>query len=89
MVGELGASQTQVIIKLKNKKFIKNCRLISLNVDIKLISTALAFRLKKNVYSTTVNENQVAFVNNRFISESGRLVSNVLEITNSLEIEGF
>lgn len=89
MVGELGASQTQVIIKLKNKKFIKNWRLISLNVDIKLISTALAFRFKKNVYSTTVNENQVAFVNNRFISESGRLVSNVLEITNSLEIEGF
>ena len=31
-----------------------------------------------------MNENQVAYVNNRFISES----SDVLEITNSLNIEG-
>ena len=35
-----------------------------------------------------MNENQVAYVNNRFISESGRLISDVLEITNSLNIEG-
>ena len=35
-----------------------------------------------------MNENQVAYVNNRFISESGRLISDVLEITNSLDTEG-
>ena len=35
-----------------------------------------------------MNENQVAYVNNRFISESGRLISDVPEITNSLDIEG-
>ena len=35
-----------------------------------------------------MNENQVAYVSNRFISESGRLISDVLEITNSLDIEG-
>ena len=35
-----------------------------------------------------MNENQVAYINNRFISESGRLMSDVLEITNSLDIEG-
>ena len=35
-----------------------------------------------------MNENQVAYINNRFISESGRLISDVLEITNSLDIEG-
>ena len=35
-----------------------------------------------------MNENQVAYVNNRFISESGRLISDVLEITSSLNIEG-
>ena len=35
-----------------------------------------------------MNENQVAYVNNRFISESGRLISDVLEITNSLNIKG-
>ena len=35
-----------------------------------------------------MNENQVAYVNNRFISESGWLISDVLEIINSLNIEG-
>ena len=39
-------------------------------------------------YLTIVNENQVVYVNNRFISESGRLTSDVLEISNSLDIEG-
>ena len=34
-----------------------------------------------------MNENQVAYVNNRFITESGRLIFDVLEITNSLDIE--
>ena len=33
-----------------------------------------------------MNQNQVAYVNNRFISESGRLISDVLEITNGLDI---
>ena len=41
----------------------------------------------KSVISTIVNENQVAYVNNSFI-ESGRLISGVLENTNSLNIEG-
>ena len=35
-----------------------------------------------------MNENQGACVNNGFISESRRLISDVLEITNSLNIEG-
>ena len=39
-------------------------------------------------YLTIVNENQVVYVNNRFISGSGRLTSDVLEISNSLDIEG-
>ena len=54
---------------------------------MKLISKVLASQLK-SVISSIVNENQVAYVNNRFISESGRLISDVLEITNSLDIEG-
>ena len=54
---------------------------------MKLISKVLASRLK-NVISSIVNENQVAYVSNRFISESGRLISDVLEITNSLDIDG-
>ena len=54
---------------------------------MKLIWKVLASRLK-SVISTIVNENQVAYVNSRFISESGRLISHVLEITNFLDIEG-
>ena len=87
IVGKLSISQKQTIIKLIEKKdrdkgFIKNWRRNSLlNVDMKLISKVLASRLR-SVISTRVNENQVAYVNNRFISESGRLISDVLEITN-------
>ena len=74
--------------KDKDKRLIKNWQPISyLNVDMKLISKILVSCLK-SVISTIVNENQVVYVNNRFISESGRLISDVLEITNSIDIEG-
>ena len=53
---------------------------------MKLISKLLDSPLK-SVISTIVNENQVACVNNRFIIESGRLISDVLEITNFLDIK--
>ena len=88
---ELSTCQKQAIINLIEKKdgdkrLIKNWRPISLlNVDMKLISKVLASRLK-SVF--IVNENQVPYVSNRFISESGRLISDVLEITDSLDIEG-
>ena len=92
IVGELSTSQKQAMKliekKDRDKRFIKNCRPISLlNVDMKLIWKVLASRLK-SVNSTRVNENQVAYVNNRFISESGRLISDVLKVTNSSDIEG-
>ena len=35
-----------------------------------------------------MNKNQVVYVNNRFISENGRLMSDVLQVTKSLDIEG-
>ena len=43
----------------------------------------------KNTISTIVNESQVAYVIDRFISEGGRLVLGDLEITNSLDGDGF
>ena len=74
--------------KNRDKRLVKNRRPISLvNVDVKLISKILASCLK-SVISTIANENQVAYVSNMFIGESGRLISDVLEITNSLDIEG-
>ena len=73
--------------KDRDKRYIKNWRPISLsNVDVKLISKVLTSRLK-SVISVIVNKNWVAYVNNRFISESGRPISDVLEITNSWDTE--
>ena len=57
-----------------------------LHLDMKLISKVQASCLK-SVISTVVNQNQVAYVNNRFKRESGRLISDVLEITNILSVE--
>ena len=74
--------------KDRDKRFIKNCRTISLlNVDMKLISKVLDSHLKSVIFPI-MNKKHVAYVNNRFISESGGLISDALEITNSLDIEG-
>ena len=54
---------------------------------MKLISKALACRLKN--ISTTENENQIAYVSNRFINEDSRLITDVLEATNSLDFKDF
>ena len=63
-------------MKIIDKNYIKSwIRIYAflLNVYMKLISKALASCLN-NVISTIVNENLVAYVSNRFISEGGRLV---------------
>ena len=92
IVGELSTSQKQAMKliekKDRDKRFIKNCRPISLlNIDMKLISKVLDSHLK-SVISPIMNKKHVAYVSNRFISESGGLISEALEITNSLDIEG-
>ena len=74
-VGELSTSQKQVVIKLtekkdKDKKFIKNCRPISLlKVDTKLISKTLAEHLR-NVSPSLISSNQRAYVNGRSIRKA-------------------
>ena len=74
--------------KDKDKRLIKNWHPISLlNVDSKLISKPLGNRLQ-DVMPNLVSENQSAYVNNRFISKGGRLFSDILEITDSLQIDG-
>ena len=73
--------------KDKDKRLIKNWRPISLlNVDSKLISKPLGNRLQ-DVMPNLVSENQSAYVNNRFISKSGKLISDILEITDSLQVD--
>ena len=91
---ELSTSQRQAVIKLiekkdKDKRFIKNWRPISLlNVDYKIISKALASRLKK-IMPNLISSQQTAYVANRFIGESGRLIADITEITDILNKEGF
>ena len=89
---EFSISQRQAIIKLiekkdKDKKLIKNWHLISLlNVDYKIISKILATRLKK-VLPRLITSQQIAYVSDRYIGEGGRLLSDIIEVTDLLNID--
>ena len=91
---ELSSFQKQAVIKMFGKKdevkrLIKNWRPISLlNTDMKTTSKLLSTRIK-NVFPFTFSSNQTTYVKNRFISESGRVISDVLEISKLLALEGF
>ena len=89
---ELSTSQRQAIIKLidkkdKDKRFIKNWRPISLlNVDYEIITKALASRVKKFL-PNLISPQQTTYVENRFIGESGRLIADIIEITDVVNKE--
>ena len=59
-----------------------------MNIDAKLISKDLVERLKK-VLPSLISKNQTAYVKGWFISEGGRLFSDILEISDNLKIKGF
>ena len=59
-----------------------------LNIDIKILSKALARRLKE-VLPCLISAQETAYVQNRNIGESGRLISDIVEITNTRQMEGF
>ena len=88
---KLGISQRQAIIRLiekpnRDRRFIKNWRPISLlNVDQKILS--LVGRLKKTL-PKLISPGQTAYVENRFIGESGRLIADILETCNREKLEG-
>ena len=92
--GELSISQRQAIIKLiekkdRDKRYIKNWRPISLlNVDTKIISKALSEKMKE-VLPSLISYEQTAYIKNRFIGESGRLISDIIDICSSYNIEGY
>ena len=91
--GHLSISQRQAIIKLierkdRDKRFIKNWRPISLlNVNLKIISKALSEKLK--VLPDLISSKQTTYVKNRHIGESGRLISDVIEIAKIKKLNGF
>ena len=91
---ELCISQRQAIIKLiekpnKDKRFVENWRPISLlNFDLKVISKALANRLK-NVLPDLIDKRQTAYVKNRFIGESGRLIDDIINVCDQKNIAGY
>ena len=59
---------------------------------MKIMCKVLSTRIK-NILAFLISSNQTAYVKNRFISESGRVISDILEISNSLVqeviLEGF
>ena len=92
--GILSNSQRQAVIKLlekkgKDKRLIANWRPISLiNFDSKILTKCLAKRLKE-VLPSIIECDQTAYVKNRFIGESIRLISDILDSTKKQKIEGF
>ena len=91
--GLLSPSQRQAIIKLLEKKkdkcLIGNWHPISLiNYDTKLLSKTLAKRLK-TILPFIISHDQTAYVANRFLGESVRLISDIIETTKNLNIDGY
>ena len=93
-IGELSTSQKQAIIKLlekrdKDKRYIENWRPISLlNVDTKIVSKALASRFLP-VLPSIISPDQTAYVKGRYIGESIRLISDILDISKKFNVSGY
>ena len=92
-VGQLSTFQRQAVIILiekkdKDKRMIKNWRPISLiNGDAKIASKVLALRMQE-VLASIINYDQTAYVRGRYIGESIRLVSDILDFSEENSIGG-
>ena len=91
-----GTSQKQAVINLMevkdhNKRLTKNWRPITLlNVDVKLISKVLSNRIKNLISNAELDfEYQNGYVANRSVSEGCKLMSDILEIIDFLNMEGY
>ena len=91
--GELSSSHKQMLIKLieiKNKKlYIKDLEIrdqyIYKNVDLKILPKALENCIKKYLIFL-ISSNQTAYVEAIFVSEGGRLFSDILQVTDFLKL---
>ena len=86
-LNEMSISQRQSIITLlpkpeKDTKYLKNWRPISLlNIDYKLLTKCLAFRLKK-ILPNIIHSDQTGFMRGRYIGDN---ITNILEIIETVE----
>ena len=75
--------------KYIDKRYIKNWRPTSLlKVDYKIMSKALAIRLKETL-PDLISCQQNAYVKNRLIREGVRPLSDILEISNVFNLRGY
>ena len=75
--------------KGKDKRLIKNWRPISLlNIDTRILSKVLATRIK-SVIKSVIQPDQTDYVPGRYIGESVRLISDILEYTDDHSLPGF
>ena len=58
------------------------------NTDLNIFSKTLAVKLK-SVLPTLITSQQTAYVQNRYISEAGRFLSDILDISDKLSIDGY
>ena len=92
-IGELSVTQKQGIVTLlpkpgKDSVYLKNWRPISLlNVDYKIFSGALSFRLK-DVLNRIISKCQKGFLGGRDISECTRIIYDILHETKMKKITG-
>ena len=71
----------------KDKRFICNWRPISLlNVDTKIFSKTVAYRFVP-ILPTIINADQTAYVKGRFIGESIRQISQILDLCKTQNID--
>ena len=59
-----------------------------LNTDLKMFSKVLAAKLK-SVLPSLITSQQTAYVQNRYIGEGGRLIADILDISDKLSIDGY
>ena len=72
-----------------DERLIKNLRQIALlNTDLEIFSKALTAKLN-SVFSSLITWQKTAYVQNRCIGEAVRLLSDILDISNQLSIDGY
>ena len=91
--GSLPTSLRQAVITVLHKSgkdacFVKNYRPISLlNTDYKIMTKSLANRMNSTL-AEIISRDQTGFIKNRYIGENIRLISDIVDITESQNLPG-